>query len=296
MLVAFSHRPGQPILARDSLIANAAAEAGNSAEQAPGVSQPCLAAMPQALLDQLLQAWRQLLSQWAHSGALSRAAQDALQLDGEPEQLGQLLREWSEGDFSHLPPVVVLLDSAMPGAAGAYAISTGAIYLNADWLRSAGQSRGQEVLTEELGHHLDGLLNRSDSQGDEGKELSNLLIGAGQSEIKANPNYYDLDQGVIYINNTWINAELSADYQHFTSRIISIADLAYLNSATLNGDSILFAGRSSVADIEIPLANANSGYVASIGTFADCPTWSQLVPASRGETIHDLEITPEGDI
>ena len=143
------------------------------------MSQPCLIAMPQTLLDLLLQAWRQLLSQWAQSGALSRAAQDALQLDGEPEQLGQLLREWSEGDFSHLPPVVVLLDSAMPGAAGAYAISTGKIYLNADWLQSAGQRRVQEVLTEELGHHLDGLLNRSDSQGDEGKEFSNLLFGVG---------------------------------------------------------------------------------------------------------------------
>ena len=39
--------------------------------QAPVVLRPCLIAMPQALLELLLQNWRELLSQWAQSGALS---------------------------------------------------------------------------------------------------------------------------------------------------------------------------------------------------------------------------------
>jgi hypothetical protein len=40
-----------------------------------------------SLLDDLLQEWQQLLTNWASSGALSRAAQEALLLEGEPEQL-----------------------------------------------------------------------------------------------------------------------------------------------------------------------------------------------------------------
>jgi hypothetical protein len=121
--------------------------------------------MPQTLLELLLQNWRQLLSQWAQSGALSQAAQEALRLDGEPEKLRRLVSEWCEGNFSHLPLVVLLSGGAMFGAAGAYAISTGTIYLNAEWLQRAGHNRVQEVLTEELGHHLDGLLNSSDTGG-----------------------------------------------------------------------------------------------------------------------------------
>ncbi|MCP9902493.1 peptidoglycan DD-metalloendopeptidase family protein [Cyanobium sp. Cruz CV11-17] len=128
------------------------------------------------LLETLLQDWRELLSLWAANGTLSRAAQHALQLDGEPEKLSQLVREWSQGDFRNLPPVVLLPSSDMPGAVGAYAISTGTIYLNQDWLASANKDRVIGVFTEELGHHLDGLLNTSDTPGDEGELFSLKLI------------------------------------------------------------------------------------------------------------------------
>ena len=40
------------------------------------------------LLDTLLQEWREHLSLWAQNGTLTRAAQYALQLEGEPEKLG----------------------------------------------------------------------------------------------------------------------------------------------------------------------------------------------------------------
>ncbi len=73
-----------------------------------------------------MQDWRELLSMWAKNGTLSRAAQNALQLDGVPEKLSRLVGEWSQGDFRNLPLVVLLPASAMPGAVGAYAISTNA--------------------------------------------------------------------------------------------------------------------------------------------------------------------------
>lgn len=127
-------------------------------------------------LETLLQEWRQLLILWAQNGTLARAAQEALQLEGEPEKLRELVGEWKQGDFINLPPVLLLPASAMPGAAGAYAISTGTIYLNQDWLSLANKDRVIGVLTEELGHHLDGLLNTSDTPGDEGELFSLKLI------------------------------------------------------------------------------------------------------------------------
>ena len=103
------------------------------------------------LLAALLQDWRLLLTEWSLNGILSRAAQDALRLPGEPVALQQLVSRWSGGDFKGLPPVVVLGGSAMPSAAGAYAITTNTIYLNADWLRNARAEQVLDVLNEENG-------------------------------------------------------------------------------------------------------------------------------------------------
>ena len=55
--------------------------------------------------------------------------------------------------------MVALPGKAMPSTAGAYGISTGTIYLNQEWLQSASRERVLAVLSEELGHHLDGMLN-----------------------------------------------------------------------------------------------------------------------------------------
>ena len=103
------------------------------------------------LLAALLQDWRLLLTEWSLNGILSRAAQDALRLPGEPVALQQLVSRWSGGDVKGLSPVVVLGGTAMPSAAGAYAIATNNIYLNADWLRNARAEQVLDVLNEENG-------------------------------------------------------------------------------------------------------------------------------------------------
>ena len=52
--------------------------------------------------------WKKLLTDWGESGALTRAAREALMLEGEPEPLLSLLNQWRDGDFSGLPPIVLL--------------------------------------------------------------------------------------------------------------------------------------------------------------------------------------------
>jgi hypothetical protein len=106
-----------------------------------------------------------MLTSWAADGSLGAAASEALRLDGEPAQLTALISQWAAGDFSGLPPIEVVEGSVLPGAAGAYAISTGTIYLNRDWLASANEDRVIAVLTEELGHHLDGILHDQNNYG-----------------------------------------------------------------------------------------------------------------------------------
>ena len=85
----------------------------------------------------LLEIWQAQLRLWAAEGAISQAAGSALALEGEQPLLQELESAWAAGDFSGLPAVELLQASSMPGAAGAYAASTGTIYLNQDWLLNA---------------------------------------------------------------------------------------------------------------------------------------------------------------
>ncbi|MCP9879864.1 hypothetical protein KBY74_08310, partial [Cyanobium sp. A1C-AMD] len=131
------------------------------------------------LLGPLLPEWHLLLQSWSASGRLTAAAREALLLSGEPKALTDLTDQWAAGEFGGLPPIVLLSAADINAALGAYAISTGTIYLNADWLAGATKEQVLAVLTEELGHHLDGLLNAVDTPGDEGEYFAALLTKPG---------------------------------------------------------------------------------------------------------------------
>ncbi|MCS5705318.1 cadherin domain-containing protein [Synechococcus sp. FGCU-3] len=136
------------------------------------------------LLGTLIPEWQSLLQRWALDGALAAAAQEALLLSGTPPALENLITQWGSGDFRSLPPIVLLPSADISGAMGAYAISTGTIYLNADWLAGASKDQVFAVLTEELGHHLDGILNAADTPGDEGEYLAALLSGQALTDTQ----------------------------------------------------------------------------------------------------------------
>ena len=130
-----------------------------------------------ALSQDLLLAWKKSVQTWAAEGSINRAARDALALQGEQPLLDQLISQWSKSDFSGLPPIELLDEEAMPGAAGAYAVSTGTIYLNRGWLSGARNEQIHAVLTEELGHHLDFQFNEIDTSGDEGELFRRIIEG-----------------------------------------------------------------------------------------------------------------------
>ena len=164
---------------------------------------------PDSTFPDLLAEWQKRLQGWALDGSLTAAAKEALGLRGEPKALADLVAAWASGNFSGLPPVVPLSASSMPGAAGAYAISTGTIYLNANWLGTASQAQVEAVLTEELGHHLDGLLNAVDTPGDEGELFAALLLGQGLTAAARGAIATEKDQTLIQLGGTTLLAEAS---------------------------------------------------------------------------------------
>ena len=161
------------------------------------------------ILNSVLPEWHKLLQGWAADGSLVAAAQEALMLSGEPEALKNLVAQWSAGDFSGIPRIVLLPSADMNGAMGAYAISTGTIYLNADWLAGATQVAINAVLSEELGHHLDAKLNQTDTQGDEGQYFSGELLGTAiTNNLKASLREVN-DPGAIVVDGKTMEVELA---------------------------------------------------------------------------------------
>ncbi|MFM8526277.1 MAG: RCC1 domain-containing protein, partial [Cyanobacteriota bacterium] len=158
-------------------------------------------------LELLLPEWKELLQGWALEGAIGRAAAEALQLEGTPPPLRALVSRWAEGDFSELPAIVLLSSADINGALGAYAISTGTIYLNADWLETAPPQQAVAVLTEELGHHLDGLLNAADTPGDVGQIFANLLTNPGVSVAELQALRLQKDAGTVVVQGQTIAVE-----------------------------------------------------------------------------------------
>jgi len=162
------------------------------------------------LAEDRVPAWQEQLQAWAADGSLASAARHALELGAhDPPLLSELVSQWTEGDFSSLPPIVLLPASSMPGAAGAYAISTGSIYLNQDWLETASDERVIAVLTEELGHHLDALLNSTDTPGDEGEVFAALLGNADTPQEAYSQSFEVIDTVAVRLGNTIHSAEAS---------------------------------------------------------------------------------------
>ena len=246
-------------------------------------------------LPTLLQDWRLKLTSWADDGSLGAAARAALGLDGEPAQLTALISQWAAGDFSGLPPIEVVQASVLPGAAGAYAISTGTIYLNADWLRFASGTQALDVLNEELGHYLDGLMNPSDTPGDEGAIFAVLVRAEGLSPMAMAGLKTENDQGWLEMDGLKIGAE-------FSNPTISLI-LTSPTTVTEDGPQNLFYVFSRTGDTSNSLtvnftvagnATFNSDYGQRGATSFDATTGS--VTFTAGSSVVILSLDPSSDL
>ena len=231
--------------------------------------------------------WKKLLTDWGESGALTRAAREALMLEGEPEPLKRLVNEWREGDFSGLPPIVLLPASSMPGAAGAYAISSGTIYLNQDWLAGASAAQAIAVLTEELGHHLDGILNAVDTPGDEGELFARLLAGEKLTAQQQSAIHNQSDQGQVVVNGDKITVEQASTGLLWSTPIATAANdsagrLSISGEQIVVGESIgasdgvwgnaqveAFERRTGISQWQVNFGSADKTYIAAVAHASD---------------------------
>ena len=128
-------------------------------------------------MDWIQRLWHTELMRWAGDGKLLEAASKALHISRKrpPAELNELIQQLASGSFKGLPAIELLSAESLPTAAGAYAASSQTIYINQDWLQRSSTEQVLFVLTEEFGHHLDSLINKRDTPGDEGEAFALLL-------------------------------------------------------------------------------------------------------------------------
>jgi len=225
-------------------------------------------AKPNTNLNSLLNQWKSLLQQWAKGGSLATAAQEALLLSGIPEGLQILINEWAAADFKSLPEIELLSGVDISGAMGAYAISTGKIYLNETWLENATNADIFAVLTEELGHHLDAVLNKKDTPGDEGQLFAAALLNKPLSKEEINAINNEEDSRLLLIDGQVVSVEQQSVY---ATRLLSTS-----------------VGEDGTITLEIYLTTAPAFNVTA--TIAFGPEWASANSSSSGST--QLVFTP----
>jgi Ca2+-binding RTX toxin-like protein len=171
-----------------------------------------------------------------------------------------LQTQWQTGNFSQLPPIEVISNSALGDAKGAYANSTNTIYLSDSFVKNASQNSLSAVVLEEIGHFVDAQINATDTQGDEGEYFADVVQGINLSAAKLEQLKTEDDHAVITLQGQSLSIEQSS------------FNLGLIDKATTNdGDSLTASNPTDVWSFQLgTLAGGGSNIsLTSPNTYGD---------------------------
>jgi hypothetical protein len=161
-------------------------------------------------------------------------------------QLVTIRQQWLDGDMSTIPQIEIRPRAELNGANGAFAMSTGKIYLAQELVENQTEEV-VPVLLEEYGHSVDAQLNAVDAPGDEGELFAALLQGKTLSEN---------DLQTIKTENDWTTINLDGkaiEVEQITFTDIDIAARGLGNDFInfLSGRSYKVIGTSANNTIQV---------------------------------------------
>ena len=123
--------------------------------------------------------------------------------DWNIEVASLLVQSWSEGNFANIPEIKIVSSAEIAGNSGAYELSSGDIYLAKEFIAENANDTDliASVILEEIGHHVDSLINTVNAPGDEGEIFSALVRGEELSEQRLQELQTEDDLGTV-IENT----------------------------------------------------------------------------------------------
>jgi Ca2+-binding RTX toxin-like protein len=157
---------------------------------------------------QYLQIVQRQLSRFAAQDNFGRVMDAAFGQSLDRPQLRKLRQQWLSGNFSLIPEIKVLSQHELGVANGAYAAELGCIFLSSDFMARSTPEAIAATILEEVGHHLDQLLNGGvDSAGDEGEIFRRLVYGENLTELELAGLKAQNDHAVITVGGQAIAIE-----------------------------------------------------------------------------------------
>ena len=180
-----------------------------------------------SIVQQAIDESEQYLSSFALDNNYSNVLDLAFGNNWNIEKAQLILQNWSKNRFDDVPTIQILDETEMGDINGAYEISTGNIYLSQDFIQQniTNVNNITSVILEEIGHHVDSIINEADTPGDEGEIFSALVRGKelSNSEILALINENDrttvIEDTVVWdslnawSDNAWQTTSLWTDEQ-----------------------------------------------------------------------------------
>jgi len=157
--------------------------------------------------DEVTNAFEQQFADLASDKQAFDALMQQVYGDGYDRGLAEQYRQQAlAGDFSWLPDVQYVDAEVLGGANGAYDAETGTVYINEELAASDPEAAAQ-TFVEEAGHHLDEMLNGTDSAGDEGELFRRLLGGEDLSRSEVDAIRAEDDTGTIVVDGREVEVE-----------------------------------------------------------------------------------------
>ncbi|MBW3040221.1 hypothetical protein CU309_05130, partial [Prochlorococcus marinus str. MU1405] len=119
--------------------------------------------------------WHTFLSKIAKNGKFKAAIFSAISENESNKYINNLNRQLEQLSYELLPEIK-LLNSDSQVQTAAYSSSKETIYVSENWIEETSQYNFFEVITEELGHHIDSKVNSKDTSGDEGYLFSAKIL------------------------------------------------------------------------------------------------------------------------
>jgi hypothetical protein len=140
---------------------------------------------------------------------------------GYDREAAEALRQRTlAGDSSWLPPIRFVGADTLGGANGAYDREAGVVYLN----RALDPATAAETYVEEVGHHLDTRLNRTDTAGDEGELFRRRLGGERLSAAEEARIRAENDHGTIVVDGREVEVEFWNPISAIGDAVSSVVD------------------------------------------------------------------------
>ena len=257
----------------------AVAEAADKAIDLQLVPNATWGAASPALEQAQIQAEQVVSGLLANAGArdalLAAFAGGAKDAQASAQRLAAIEQLLSQSEQGQTPLRVELRSNAeLQGAKGAYSATgtTGqaTVYLNAEWAATADEASLTRVLVEEMGHHLDALINgQDDTPGDEGELFARMVLEGVQPQsvsfllseddhaalsiegqqvlaelaafqfVNAYEMVYDQDGGNDVDNTeTWASKEQSSHYFNATNPLGSVRITDGTNGQNFSGNDV----------------------------------------------------------